>query len=394
VGQFTWHTECGANIEVVIDPANAIAETNEADNSWTHLVSCVEPFRPNLIVSQYLVSWTPYFFHAGESVTIDYTTNNIGEEASGAYKVGLKVADMIVARASHAGHRSGTTSTGRIVWTADCSGPLSLVVDCDSEVIESNESDNTFQNDFFKCTVPNLKALEFYRSREREASEIPAGRSYVYTFQFRLDNDTVASNVRLRMGVVRGAVFHDETLTTLDRTARSVSGNLELPVGSYTLYAMIDPENTIAESNETDNRLELFVRVVGEGSGDRGLPAPVFSETKNNYKITIENKKALLKSTIIHSADVWINGVLSNTGNKSIAAVNVPVRLTEENLTAHTNRVVWEETIGLAPNATHKIKWRWNPSTAGKYKLTLGIISAGTDAIPNDNKDEVTLKVE
>jgi len=394
VGQFTWHTECGATVEVMIDPANAIVETNEGDNTWIHPVVCVEPYRPNLIISQYLVSWTPYFFHAGDSVTINYTSNNIGEEVCGAYKVGLKVGDRIVARASHAGHRSGVTSTGSITWTAECSGPLSLVADCDSEVIESNESDNVYQSDRFGCAVPNLKAMRFYRSREECEIEIPAYTPYVYNFHYRLENDSEVSNVRLRMGVVRGAVFYDETLSTLERIDGSVDGHISLPVGSYTLYAMIDPENTIAETNESDNRLELFVRTVGEESGDRRLPAPVFPETKNNYRITIENKKALLKSTIVHSTDVWINGLLSNTGNKSIAAANVPVRLTEENLTAHTDRVVWEETISLAPNATHKIKWRWNPSTAGKYKLTLGIISAGTDAIPNDNKDEVILKVE
>ena len=66
----------------------------------------------------------------------------------------------------------------------------------------------------------------------------------------------------------------------------------------------------------------------------------------------------------------------------------------EENLTAHTSRVIWEETISLAPNATHKLKWRWNPNQAGKIRLTLGIDPAGGDAKPEDNKDQVNVKVE
>lgn len=395
VGQFTWNTECGANMEVVIDPANAVVEINEADNTWTHPVICVEPFRPNLIVSQYLVTWTPSFIHTGDIVTIDYTTNNIGEAECGAYKVGLKVGDRIVARASHAGHRSGVTSTGRITWTAECGGPLSLVADCDSEVIESNESDNVYQKDRFACAVPNLRAYTF--SCSHGDNDVPADTSFGYILTFGLEDDSSASNVRVRIGVVGGEVLYDQVLPSLEltrSTRSSASAAKAFPTGSYTLYAMIDPENTIAETNESDNRLELFVRAGGGGAEGRRLVDPGISTTRNNYKIVITNKKALETSAIRHSTDVWVQGVLSNTGNSSVAASNVPVCLLEENLTAHTSRVIWEETISLAPNATHKLKWRWNPNQAGKIRLTLGIDPAGGDAKPEDNKDQVNVKVE
>jgi hypothetical protein len=228
-GQFAWHTECGANLEVVIDPANAIVETNEADNSWTHLVSCVEPFRPNLIVSQYLVSWTPYLFNAGDRVAINYTTNNIGEEDTGAYKTGLKVGDRIVAKTSHAGHPSGTTSTGSFSWTADCSGPLSIVADCDSEVIESNERDNVFQKAEFACSVPNLKAMTLTCSHG--SGDIPAGTPYQYNFNFNLEGVSDLSNVHIRMGIVGGDILYDETLPTLG-TTRSVNAVKIFRIGS------------------------------------------------------------------------------------------------------------------------------------------------------------------
>jgi hypothetical protein len=389
--QFIWNVVCGANLEVILDPLNAIVETNETDNSWTYSVVCAERPRPNLIIPRWTTSWTPEFIHTGDRVTINYSVTNAGDGNSGAFKVGLKVGDRIVERTSHPALTAHDSATGSISWTADCSGPWALVADCDNENIETDETDNNLQNDRFGCAVPNFVALEFYRSRFSTESDIPADTSFVYFFRLRLDDDTLVSNVRVKIGIVGGAVLHDETFPSLERTVSSVEKNIALPAGSYTLYAMVDSENTIAERNETDNRMELFVRAVGEGSTPHAVVVPV---TKNNYKITIENKKALQKGTINHSTDNWVLGELSNTGNTSILTANVPVRLMEENTVTHATRTIWEETISLAPNAKHKIKWRWNPATAGKYKLTLGIDALGTDAIPKDNKDEVNVTVK
>lgn len=391
--RFVWNVVCGANLEVVIDPLNAIIETNEADNTWTSPVVC-NPFLPNLIIPRSLTNWTPEYIHTGDRVTINYTISNIGEGESAAYDVGLKVGGRIVARNSHSAHRSGVTQTGTITWTAECTGPWELVADCDEVITESNETDNSLENEFFGCAVPNLVALRFNRAVLDGETEIPSGRSYVHYFNFRLDNDTNVPNVRVRIGIVGGSLLHDEILPTVNMGGRVISTGIDLAPGSYTLYAMVDPDNTIAESNESDNRLEFFVRIVGEATTDDSRHELIVPVTKNNYKIIIENKKALQKGDIIHSTDNWILGTLSNSGNTGTLAANVPVRLTEENKITGLTRVIWEEAIHLRPNGTYKIKWRWNPASAGKYKLTLGIVAPGTDAIPADNKDDINVTVK
>lgn len=389
VDSFAWHTECDATVEVVADPSNLIIETNEADNRWTHPVACVEPYRPNLIVPPSLVYWDPSSFTNGDAVTINYTINNIGEERSGVFKVGLKVGDRIVARSSHAEQPSGVTSTGRFIWTADCSEPLSIVADCDSEVIESNESDNTYQGARFACTSKNLKAISL--SCSSGGSTVTADAPYQYTFRFDAEGTATYANVHVQIGIVGGELIYDYLYPVLG-TTRSAQITSLLPAGSYSFYAVLDAENTITESNESDNRTELFIRSSGVADR-RGLPDHGF-RAGTNFKITIENKKALTKNIIHHSTDVLVTASLASNGSTSLTNVNIPVRLLEENLTEHTSRVIWEEAVSVAPNSTNKLKLRWNPNQAGKIRLTLSIAPAGGDSNIGDNSDTVTVKVD
>jgi subtilase family serine protease len=156
----------------------------------------------------------------------------------------------------------------------------------------------------------------------------------------------------------------------------------------------LDPDNTISESNESDNRAELAIRATESSRETRRTPVPVVSAAKNNYKISITNKKALEKVAIHPSMDVIIQGSLVNSGNKTLLRSNIPVSLVEENLSTHTSRTIYDTTVNLAPNATQNLKIHWNPIATGKMKLTLSINIPVLDAVPNDNKDQVILKVE
>lgn len=394
-GQFPWHTECGATYEVIIDPLNAVIETNEADNSWMYTVSCVEPERPDLSIVFSPSLWEPGFIHAGETITAYYRVGNGGIEDSGAFKVGVKAGDRIIARSSHTGLGHGEGINGSVSFTAECGGPLSLMVDCDSEIIEEDETNNTRQDVNFKCAVPNLKAWTLSGSFG-DSNNVAAGRSYEYTFHYMLSDDSSVSNVRLRIGVVGGEVLLDEVVPTVELsggTSRDVRAIKTFEPGSYTIYGIVDPENTIAESNETDNRKEMFIRVVGEGSTTRRL-TPSGPIAKTNYKIIIGNKRELQKANIARLSENSVNGLLSCTGPESLLKANLNVALYEENITAHSKRLVWEETINIGPGENKKFKWRWSPAEAGKMKLVLIVKPTEGDSNASDNKDDVIVQVK
>jgi len=106
-------------------------------------------------------------------------------------------------------------------------------------------------------TQPNL--MFFLPLACSSGTELKAGMNC--KFSATVHSDLVrTSNVRVTGGVVGGAVLFDQAYAELAGDAsQKVEFIWEVPEGAHRVYFQIDPDNAIAESNESDNRTELAV---------------------------------------------------------------------------------------------------------------------------------------
>jgi subtilase family serine protease len=142
-------------LQVMVDPANLIAETNEEDNQTEATLTVKEPsdepsLLPNLVMTSSSVIVTPTLVMPGDIVTMTiYVHNGGGAPASGVTVrvmdvtgTPVQVGDDVIIPFIDAG---GTMSVTMPYNTGDQPGSKTLTVsaDPDNNITESNENDNT-----------------------------------------------------------------------------------------------------------------------------------------------------------------------------------------------------------------------------------------------------------
>ncbi|MBN2345190.1 MAG: hypothetical protein JXO51_02290 [Candidatus Aminicenantes bacterium] len=202
-------------------------------------------------------TFTPRTFTAGDAVTIKYYLRNDSAYSAGPFHVGLRVGGAIIARNAHAGLVNGDEGNGQFTWTATCGSPVAVVGDCDNEVSENNEGDNVMTDPDLACSQTDLL---FFRDLSCSSGSTTVKAGLRYNFSAQVDAvPTRADNVRVIGGVVGGTRLYDHTFPSMagDGGLEEVSFIWEVPEGAHRVYFEIDPDNTVAESNERNNRQEL-----------------------------------------------------------------------------------------------------------------------------------------
>jgi hypothetical protein len=202
-------------------------------------------------------TFLPPYFTAGDTVTIDYSLFNNSPFPAGAFNVGLRVGGTLIARNAHPELVNGDESSGRFTWTATCSGLVEVVADCDAAVGECNESDNVMTDPGLACSQPDLK---FFTDLTCSSGKSTAKAGLPYGFSAQVDSANArADNVRVIGGVVGGAILYDHTFPTMAGAGgiEPVSFTWDVPEGASRVYFEIDPDHSVMESNERNNRQEL-----------------------------------------------------------------------------------------------------------------------------------------
>ena len=283
-GLIHWEPNCGGMWELVIDPDNLLEETDETDNTASGTVDCIawpETEKPDLkIYSAYVDPWP---LVAGERVDFHYSlynTGRFGEVATGPFTVGLRVGDRFVGTNRHAAGMEYTTDhsemvEGTITWLRPtCGEPIALVVDTGDEVDEGDETNNVYDGSGgvvpFECVPARVDLWVSLFSVSDDDPEIPAGGTKTYVADIIAVRGDPRS-IRVRCGIVGGAVLHEEVLPSLDvmeiddaRRGERIRFDTALcPAGStFRLYCEVDPDGAITESDETNNRQEYEVTTV------------------------------------------------------------------------------------------------------------------------------------
>lgn len=108
---------------------------------------------------------------------------------------------------------------------------------------------------YAQSVLPNLRFGSININSQKGTYDIIAFKDYDYSISLFAENSGI-KNVRVIAGIVDGNVFYDKTFSYVsDTTHKRIEFTYAMPIGTYTMYIEVDPENTISELNESDNRV-------------------------------------------------------------------------------------------------------------------------------------------
>ncbi len=120
----------------------------------------------------------------------------------------------------------------------------------DHRTIPDNINDTYAQNN-----LPNLRFGSINIHSPQGTYDIIAWEKYTYSIHLFAEN-TGIKNVRVRAGIVDGRVCYDNTFSYISAAApKRIEFTCTMPIGTHTMVIEADPENTITELNESDNRV-------------------------------------------------------------------------------------------------------------------------------------------
>ena len=273
------------DIEVTVDPNNFIPESKTSDNTASRTLEVNAAALPNLVVSSGNIGLKPPAPTDGQPVSVQAAVFNHG--AAGARDVVVQVMDITEGNPSPVGApqvipRLAAGSSGSVVVVYDTAGKqgdriLQVTADPNNFIRETDESDNTADKTVAVSPppAPNLVALSSnveFDPADPQDGRLVAVRATV------INNGTAAATdiVVLLSDVTGGEAEQIGQARLIDSLAPAASATVQVQYdttgkqGERRIQFEIDPNNTIAESNETDNKTVALLTVAPPPAPESG----------------------------------------------------------------------------------------------------------------------------
>lgn len=329
-------------IEVVADPGNFIPERSESDNSAQEEVEVLPPVAPNLVVQARNVGFNPPAPTEGDRVLVNAVILNDGAEA--ATDVVVQFLDVSEAEARPIGQPqiiahlpAGSSDSVQIAYnTQDKPGDrrIRVVVDPNNFVRESNKEDNqaVVSLAVAPAIAPNLAMLSGNVKFDPPAPEI----NDEVTVSATVLNDGTgdAHDVLVQvLDVTGGESVPVGTEQLIDVIPTGASGTVQVKytatdeVGSRQLRVVVDPNDTIEELNERDNRATRTLTI-----SPPQLPDVTVSEGDIEFDPAspVEGTQTVISATITNQGIAAAEGVVVrfiDVTSRVPAPINGPQRI-------------------------------------------------------------------
>lgn len=340
-------TEDGHTITIQVDPDGTTGDPNPANNSAQKLLTVQAiPVGPPDLAAQ-SITYSPQAPVVGEEITIENTIINQGGQDTGAFKVAI----LDGATPIHTFDVPSLVSGQKAVLTLQtylAVGTHTITANADSEntVTESDETNNS-ESVAINVSQEITPADLTISLLEVSPAAPEAGDAVTISVKAKNQGVWPAQNVVVR---IYDGTPPQGTQMNSDFTFAQLLGGQEgsiqltttLTAGTHTIYVIADPDNTISETDETNNTAQQAVTVTLPDRPDLTL-LPV--------DITFSKPEPIPGETITVSATIHNNG--------TEPAADVEVLFTDG-----------------------------NPHTGGAYlieKGTIGTIDAGSSAVATVN---------
>ncbi|MGN0802125.1 MAG: CARDB domain-containing protein [Candidatus Faecivicinus sp.] len=239
------------------DCDEVVAESNEDNNTQSVSVEIVKPLLPDLTVTSVTPAKASY--RAGETVTISTTIKNQGEADAGSFVVRFSPSGTSAQTRTVSGLKVGESTTLTWTFTAPVLSEtevwlISVTADSTGVIAESDETNNSLSG---SVTILGEKPDLCITSLTHDADSYAPGETITFTAVVRNNGIIACPESQIRFS---GAEIASQT-KPLSRIPAggsvAVSFALTAPgiVGekTYTVTAMADPNNTVDESDESNN---------------------------------------------------------------------------------------------------------------------------------------------
>jgi len=261
---FTWTPRSTGyyNLTAVADPENIISESNETNNQYTKNITVIKEPKPDLTVKEIRTSGIIY---SNISNTITATVENMGNMNAERFRTGLfGMNRTLLSEKTVSGLGANDTTTIEFEWTPTHAGDHTILVTADShdELAELNETNNNRTINVTVSEIPDSDLLV----TEIETETIFAGELNPVKARIRnIGRDAGCFNVTLD---VDGSPVDTKEISSLrfNTVAVVVFGWVPSEEGSHTMNITVDPENSVYEDDETNNRISRKVDVNPEPS--------------------------------------------------------------------------------------------------------------------------------
>jgi len=300
---------CPIKVIIRADADNLTTESNEGDNEWSKTINCgfaiIEPAtlpvtteltrrpkrpkipgdpkipeftivggNPNLVVSE--VNWTPNTFSEGQKVTFSYRSKNIGNGIASPRPSLSFTAENGQAKVEAPGapgtelYPGDSTPLRKFVWTSKCNSKITIAVDDDKRIIETNEADNYWEHTFYEneckqtfipepSNLPNLQVTGMHLRHLNTSWNT----GIVYNFDAGDRGADISVIIKNSSNVAAPAtkyqlIINNQVIIS-DKIALGPNQEVKLGwfgtvnCGSSFIFKM-DAENWLEESNEFDNQ--------------------------------------------------------------------------------------------------------------------------------------------
>lgn len=242
---FTWLAQAGSHeIKAIVDKDDWLTESNDDNNEKTITFFTLAP---DLIIET--VNWTPESPSKGDTVTFTVSIRNQGSGKASSSRVAYYINDTYLTSASVSPIDPDATDNKTFTWKAKAgSHDIKAVADYNHDVAESDE-DNNEKTVIFSTLAPDLVIETITWS--------PVGPSIgeTATFHVKIKNQGTG-----RAGSCRVYLYIDDSskgyqeVEAIDADATVTKDfTWTTQVGSHEIRAVVDHNNEVVESDETNN---------------------------------------------------------------------------------------------------------------------------------------------
>lgn len=344
--KYTDTEEVGSRqLRVVVDPNNVIEELNERDNRATRTLAISPPQLPDVTVRAADIEFDPASPAEDQPTTIAATITNQGIAAAEGVVVRIiDVTNRVPAlingpqRIEHL----GVNDKAVVSVTYDTRGKagarkIRVVVDPEDILEEINEENNQAEKTLQVGSTsappeegPNLVVLGSDISFS--PSQPAPGDSVMITVDVRNRGSEDAQNVVARFedntdgqGTLIGDVTITSTIAAGGRGAATVVFNTTDLEGARTIRVTADPQDSIRETDETDNQAERTLRL-GTSAAGQSQPQKQKSITDAAANLAVNAKGVQVDIVQAEEADlVIVATTIQNQGKMDVSGFAVHI---------------------------------------------------------------------
>ncbi len=318
-------------IQVVVDPYNLLAESNESDNQAQRTFTVTVPPAPDLAIDSANIIFSPATPQPGDQVTVHAVIRNDG--AVDAREVAVQFLDVTDSSAVRPIGTSqvvdvlpaGGAATAEVTYeTAGVSGDrkIRVVLDPQNTVIETDEDNNEAEATLAPARVPRPNLVLTSQSVGFDTVSASTGTTVTVIATVQNNGAQAADNVVVQfVDVTSGAipVGEPQTISSIPPGGSGVAQvvyDTRGMAGDRRLEITVDPYNFIAETSEYDNEARVTLRVTAPDAPNLVVqPANItFSPPQPSVGISVTVRAVIFNDGSGAAGDVVVQ-FLDVTGN-------------------------------------------------------------------------------